>query len=88
MKMRGAKQIPVYFKPILWSYDFGKLDLEKNERDIILSTINYGDLIHWFWILENYGKDEVKQIIKQSRLTQLRPGARRLAELIFEQNNG
>ena len=87
MKTITAKKIPSYFKPILWSYDFEKLDLQKNGRDIVLNTINYGNLIHWFWISEKYGKAEVWQDIKQSRPTELRPGVRRLAEIIFGQNN-
>ena len=80
-------QIPVYFKQILWSYNFKKLDPQKNERDIILNTINYGNLVHWFWILKNYGKTGVLRIIKQGRPTELRIGARRLAKIIFGDNN-
>jgi len=83
MKTETTISIPLYFKPILWSYDFEKLDPQKNKRDIILNTINYGNLIHWFWILKNYGKARVWRIAKQSRPTELRIGARRLAEVIF-----
>jgi len=79
----SQKEIPAYFRPILWSYNFEKLDPQKNERDIVLNTINYGNLIHWFWISQKYGKKEVWQTVKQSRPSELRSGARRLAEILF-----
>ena len=82
MKTIKVKQIPAYFRPILWSYNFEKLDPQKNERDIVLNTLNYGNLIHWSWILKSYGKARVWQFVKQSRPTELRPGVRRLAKII------
>ena len=88
MKTETTISIPLYFKPILWSYDFKKLDLQKNKREIVLNTINYGNLIHWCWIVQNYGRKEVWQIIKQSRPTELRLGARRLAAVVIGQNYG
>jgi len=87
VKSISIKPIPTYFRPILWSYDFEKLDPQKNERDIILNTINYGNLIHWFWISEKYGKTEVWRIVNQSGPSKLRSGARRLAEIMFGKNN-
>ena len=87
MKTVTKHSIPDYFKPILWSYEFAKLDSRKNERDIILNTLNYGNLIHWFWILEKYGKAEVWRVANQTRPSELRPGARRLAKIIFQKNN-
>jgi len=87
MKTITTNKIPLNFKPILWSYDFEKLDSQNNKRDIIINTVNYGNLVHWFWILKHYGKNEVWQVVKHSRPTELRLGARRLAGIIFGQNN-
>ena len=78
-----SKKIPTYFKPLLWSYDFKKLDPQKNEQDIVLNAINYGNLLHWSWIAAEYGKPQVSQIIKRSRPLALRPGARALAKIVF-----
>lgn len=83
MKTIKIKQIPAYFRPILWSYNFEKLDPQKNQRDIILNTLNYGNLVRWFWILKSYGKVRVWHFVKQSRPTELRLGARRLAKIIY-----
>jgi hypothetical protein len=87
VKMIKANQIPAYFKPLLWSYDFDKIDPQKNERDIVLNAINYGDLIHWSWILKRYGKTGVGRVVAQSRSTRLRPGARRLIMIILGQSD-
>ncbi len=83
MKTITTSKIPLKFKPILWSYDFEKLDPQKNKKDIIINTINYGNLAHWYWILKYYGKTEIWKVVKQSRPTELRLGARRLAGIIF-----
>ena len=80
------KKLPDYFKPILWSYDFDKLNLEKNKKTVIVSVINYGDLKHWRWILENYGKEVVREVLAKIRASEMRPAARRLASIIFNVN--
>lgn len=80
------KKLPDYFKPILWSYDLNKLDPEKNKKTVIVNAINYGDLKHWRWILENYGKEAVREVLAKTRVSEMRPGARRLASIIFDTN--
>ncbi len=80
------KKLPDYFKPILWSYDLDKLNLEENKKTVIVNAINYGDLKHWHWILENYGKEVVREVLAKTRANEMRPGARRLASIIFNIN--
>ena len=87
MKTITTTKIPVYFKPILWPYDFEKLDSQRNERDIVINAINYGNLVHWFWILKRYGRVEIARVIRGSRPAELRPGALRLAEIILGHRN-
>jgi hypothetical protein len=77
------EKLPDYFKPILWSYDLDKLNLEKNKKTVIVSVINYGDLKHWRWLKENYGKKAVCEVLAKIRASEIRPGARRLASIIF-----
>jgi len=83
MKTALKGKLPVYFKPILWSYNFGKLDIERDRREIILSAIKYGNLIHWIYLGENYTKETVGKIIAEAKPTEIRPGVRRLSEIIF-----
>ena len=76
--------VPENFKPLLWSYDFSKIDAERDKKTIIINTINYGDLPHWRWLIAVYGKEGVSAVLKSLPATELRPRARRLAELIFQ----
>lgn len=76
-------KLPQKFKPLLWSYNFYQIDPEKNKRTIIVSTIDYGDLTHWKWIIKKYGKENVARILSNVPASELRPGARKLASLIF-----
>src|SRR5438552_3063227 len=75
--------LPTFFKPIFWSYDFPQLDPEADKQTIILQAINYGDLEHWHWILQHYGKRLIRQVIETVSITELRPHVRKLAFLIF-----
>lgn len=76
-------KLPDFFKPLLWSYNFSQIDKEENKKTIIVNTINYGDLKHWKWITENYGKKEVVKVLSSVPLSELRPGARKLASVLF-----
>lgn len=78
------RKLPDNLKPILWSYDLDKLNLEKNKKTIIINVINYGNLEHWQWLKENYGKEVVREVLAKTRASEIRPGARRLASIIFD----
>lgn len=78
-----AGKLPSYFKPIFWSYDISGLDTDRDRRRIAIDVINYGDWRHWKWILKNYGKKAVREIIEAVPRTEFRPGALRLASLLF-----
>lgn len=87
MKTRkNVKKLPGFFKPLFWSVDFDSLDLNRNKKAIILSAINYGDLKHWQWISEYYGKDELKMMLRGLPATELKPRAGKLAEILFNFN--
>jgi len=76
-------KLPKYFKPILWSYNFAKIDVKKDKKTIIIQTINYGDWEHWQWINNAYKKDEIANIIKDSFVSEFRLPALKLASIIF-----
>lgn len=75
--------LPNSFKPLLWSYNFSRIDPDRDKRTIIINTINYGDLSHWQWIVQYYGKEMVKKILVSIPASELRPRARKLAALLF-----
>lgn len=78
-----SKSLPSFFKPILWSYNFQKIDPQKNKVRIIVQAINYGTLEHWRWLARYYGRKEISHILQRIPATEIRPQARRLSALIF-----
>ncbi len=62
-----AKQIPASFKPYLWSYDFEKLDIERNKETIILNILYYGNFSDWKKLFQIYSEKQIKQIYKTSK---------------------
>jgi hypothetical protein len=45
-----AGTVPEIFRPILWSYDFDRIDPVKHRKTLIVQAINYGSLAHWRWL--------------------------------------
>ena len=52
--MRKKKtKLPKDFKPLLWNYDFSKIDPEEDIERIIINTVNYGNWKRWQWLVKN-----------------------------------
>lgn len=79
--------MPDFFRPILWSYNFADIDVWNHRKTIIVNAINYGDLKHWRWLISNYGRDVVVEVLKKVPITEIRLPARRLASVIFSIND-
>lgn len=77
-------KIPEYFDKILWSYDIEKIDPEDSYREIIINSLNYGDLDHWRWINNHYGKEKIMNVVNNSPDTEIRPSIKRLSSLLFD----
>ncbi|MCD6147820.1 hypothetical protein J7J18_00400 [bacterium] len=76
-------KLPLFFKPLLWAYDFSSIDIEKDKKRIIVNTINYGQWKHWQWIVKNYGRKEVKQIIQNTPISEFRPSVLKLVSILL-----
>ena len=76
-------ELPAFFRPLLWSYDISRVDLQRDRKVIMVNTLNYGDLKHWRWLVSFYGADEVREMITRLPATELRDRVRRLVELLF-----
>ena len=77
-------KLPPFFKSIFWSYNFSLIDPIKNKRRIIINTINYGKWEHWHWIINRYGKREVKKNIEETPQSEFRPPALKLISLLLD----
>ena len=85
MKLKKAvkKNLPNFFKPLFWSYNFSDINPKKERKTVIIQTINYGDLEHWKWLVEYYGKNIIKKTLTELPATQIKPRTLPLISLIF-----
>jgi len=75
--------LPDFFRPLLWSYDVGRIDVQRDKRTIIVQALNYGDLEHWRWLIKAYGREGIRETLRTLPVTELRPRVQRLVMLIF-----
>ena len=76
-------KIPLFFKPLFWSYKFSEIDLEEDIERIIINVVNYGNWQHWQWIFKYYGKQKVKKIIESTPESEFRKRSFRLISLLL-----
>lgn len=79
-----ATQLPQTFRPLLWSYDFDELDPDRHKKTIISAVIRYGRLREWRWIIDHYGREEIKSVLAETPASSLRPSLKKLLELVFD----
>jgi len=60
------KNIPNSVQKVLWSYDLSKIDIKKDKEKIIFNVLNFGDLESVSWLWQQYSREELKKIIKNS----------------------
>lgn len=87
IKQTPKKSLPEFFKPLMWSYDFSKIDPDQQKKTIIINTINYGNLNHWKWIISRYGTKIIQDVLTNIPASEVRPQALKLASIIFSIKN-
>jgi hypothetical protein len=75
--------LPETFRPLLWSYDFARIDPLKHKKTIIVQALNYGTLAHWRWLVTSYGREGVRDVLKHIPVSEIKPRSLRLASLVF-----
>ncbi|MDZ4345547.1 MAG: hypothetical protein U1E51_24290 [Candidatus Binatia bacterium] len=75
--------LPDIFRPLLWSFRWEDMDPEEDKEDIIVNTVNDGTLQHWHWLMNRYGKKEVKRVLEGRLASEIYPESQNLARLIF-----
>ena len=80
--MKSAK-IPEMFRPFLWGLRWDALDAWKDRADIILTSLNYGDLKHLRWIIKIYGANEIRRALSRRLETEIYPESRNLSRVLF-----
>jgi len=82
-KTKQKLRLPEFFSPLLWSYDFSSIDVERDKQRIIINTINYGQWKHWQWIVNYYGEENIKQFIENTPISEFRPRALKLVSILL-----
>jgi hypothetical protein len=75
--------LPETFRPLLWSYDFTRIDPLKHKKTIIVQALNYGTLAHWRWLVKSYGREGVRDVLMHVPASEIKPRSLRLASLVF-----
>lgn len=84
MRMKGkVKALPPSFRPLLWSYDFSRLNAQRDKKVIIIQVLNYGDLDEWRLLLDLYGKRGVQKTLDTIATSELRTQVRPLVAALF-----
>jgi hypothetical protein len=75
--------LPNTFRPLLWSYDFSRIDPLRHKKTIIVQALNYGTLAQWRWLVESYGRAGVQEVVASIPASEIRPRSLRLASLLL-----
>ena len=75
--------IPISFRPILWSLRWETLDVWKDREDIIMAAFNEGRLEHIRWAIQTYGKKEIRNVLARRLDTEFHLESRNLAKVII-----
>lgn len=83
VKSVKEKRLPEIFRPLLWGLKWDALDVWDDREEIVLAALNHGELEHLRWIIETYGKDEIKSVLARRLETEIYPESRNLARVLF-----
>ena len=80
----STAKIPESFKPYLWSYDFNKIDKERNKKTIIENILNLGTYKVTKELFEIYSRNEIKEVLNNIKLTIFNEQSMNYWKLILE----
>lgn len=60
-------KLPKFLKQYFWDVDFEKIDPEKKPRYVIARILEWGDQEATRWLFQNYDREIIGDVAKQSR---------------------
>jgi hypothetical protein len=75
--------LPETFRPLLWSYDFSRIDPLRHKKTIIVQALNYGTLAQWRWLVKSYGREGIRDTLARVPASEIKPRSLRLASLLL-----
>jgi hypothetical protein len=60
-------RLPAAVRSTLWSHDLSGIDPQRDRELVITQVLNYGNWQAVLWLLETYGKEEVRKVVRKPR---------------------
>jgi hypothetical protein len=79
-------KLPLSFKPYFWSYDFSKIDMNKNKKTVVSQIANYGSISDWKRLIDCYGWKTVRETLLGLRPGEINKRTLKLASILFDFN--
>jgi len=86
MTVKNKQLLPSHFKPLFWGYRFDSINPVNSKRLIIVNTLNYGNLKQWKWLIDNYGRENLRRTIKLIPESEFRKQVIPLIKILFNIN--
>ena len=83
MESKHSRNVPGWFQKFYWWGDVSKIDLENDKRTVIVQLINHGAWSQWKWLVQKYGIEQLKKIIREIPASEFRLSALRLISLLL-----
>lgn len=64
----AKKQLPQNLYRFFWDVDPAKMDVGKHRKYVIARLLEYGDTVAVRWVLKSFSKEELVEVLKQSRV--------------------
>jgi hypothetical protein len=74
--------LPDFLQPFFWETELSQINIDTNKPYIIERILELGDLSAVSWLFSNYPKNEIKEILEESR--KVSPKSRNFWQLILE----
>lgn len=60
-------ELPLFLRPFFWDVDFQMLSIDKSSYFIISRLMEHGDEYAMIFLLKNYSKNEMTNVLNKSR---------------------
>jgi len=79
------KELPQSVKACLWSYDVNQMDftVPSDRFKIIFNVLNYGTSDAITWLMKNFSREEISEVIKKTSQSEWNKKSLSLWSLIF-----
>lgn len=67
LRWTAKLKYPKSLKSLFWDIEFEDLDIQRHKTFIITRLLNFGDQDCIKWLFNTYSKEEIKDVVKNSR---------------------